>query len=133
MLLVDDEFGCVGRKIRASLRRSAPTKPVRFVVNTHYHFDHTDGNLAFAAAGATVIAHDNLRTRLASGGTIGNGGSIAREVKPADAGALPTITYERELTVHLNGEDGARAPLRQCAHRRGLGRFLPGGQGGAHG
>ena len=69
-------------KIRASLKGLGAEKPVRFVVNTHYHFDHTDGNLAFAAAGATVIAHDNLRTRLASGGTIGNGGSIAREVNP---------------------------------------------------
>jgi cyclase len=105
VLLVDDELAALADKIRASLKGLGAEKPVRFVVNTHYHFDHTDGNFAFATAGATIIAHDNLRTRLASGGTIGNGGSIAREVKPADPGALPAITYERELTVHVNGQD----------------------------
>jgi glyoxylase-like metal-dependent hydrolase (beta-lactamase superfamily II) len=105
VLLVDDEFGALAEKVRASLRGLGAEKPVRFVVNTHYHFDHTDGNLAFAAAGATVIAQDNLRTRLAKGGPFGNGGSIAGEAKPAEAGALPTITYERELTVHLDGQD----------------------------
>jgi cyclase len=105
VLLVDDEFGALAEKIRATLKGLGAEKAVRFVVNTHYHFDHTDGNLAFAAGGATVIAQDNLRTRLASGGTIGNGGSIARDVKPADPGALPTITYARELTVHLNAQE----------------------------
>ena len=52
-----------------------------------------------------VIAQDNLRARLASGGLIGNGGSISREVKPVAPGALPLLTYEEQLTVHLNGED----------------------------
>jgi len=105
VLLVDDEFGVLAEKIRAALKALPAEQPVRFVLNTHYHFDHTDGNLAFAQGGATVIAHENLRTRLARGGTIGNGGSISREVKPVDPGALPTITYERELVVHLDGED----------------------------
>jgi cyclase len=104
VLLVDDEFGALADKIRAALKGLGADKPVRFIVNTHYHSDHTDGNLAFARAGATIIAHDNLRTRLASGGTAGNGGSLSREVKPADAGALPAITYQSELTVHLDGE-----------------------------
>ncbi len=105
VLLVDDEFGALADKVRAALRGLGAEKPVRFVVNTHYHFDHTDGNLAFAAAGATIIAQENLRTRLARGGTFGNGGSITGQVKPAEAGALPTITYESELTVHLDGQD----------------------------
>jgi len=104
VLLVDDEFGVLADKIRAALKGLGADKPVRFIVNTHYHSDHTDGNLAFARAGATIIAHDNLRARLASGGTAGNGASISREVKPADAGALPEITYQSELTVHLDGE-----------------------------
>ena len=77
---------------------------MRFVINTHYHFDHTDGNLAFAQGGAVITANDNLRARLASGGIIGNGGSISKEVPAAPAGALPTVTYERELTLHLDGE-----------------------------
>ena len=104
VLLVDDEFGALADKIRAALKGLGADKPVRFVINTHYHFDHTDGNLAFAQAGAVIIATDNLRARLASGGTIGNGGSISKEVQAAPAGALPTLTYERELTLHLDGE-----------------------------
>jgi cyclase len=104
VLLVDSDFGPLADKIRASLTSLGAQKPVRFVVNTHYHFDHTDGNLAFAQAGATIIATDSLRTRLASGGTIGNGGSISRQMKPAPAGALPTVTFDHELTVHLDGE-----------------------------
>jgi glyoxylase-like metal-dependent hydrolase (beta-lactamase superfamily II) len=104
VLLVDDEFGALAEKIRAALRADGATQPVRFIINTHYHFDHTDGNLAFARGGATLIAHESLRTRLASGGTAGNGGKISLAVKPAEAGALPVITYQGELTVHLDGE-----------------------------
>ncbi|HUA88146.1 MAG TPA: MBL fold metallo-hydrolase [Steroidobacteraceae bacterium] len=104
VLLVDDEFAPLAGRIGAALKAAGASESVRFVVNTHYHFDHTDGNAAFARSGATIIAQDNLRTRLAAGGTIGNGGSIAREVAPAEAAALPTITYRDELTVHLDGE-----------------------------
>jgi cyclase len=101
-LLVDADFGALADKIRAALKADGATAPVRYIINTHYHFDHTDGNLAFAQGGATVIAQANLRTRLASGGTIG-GGSISRTVPPADPGALPAITYESELTVYADG------------------------------
>ncbi len=103
VLLVDDEFAGVADKIRAALKGLGADQPVRFVVNTHYHSDHTDGNLAFAQTGAVVIAHENLRTRLERGGLAGNGGSISKEFKPSPAGALPTVTYASELTVHLNG------------------------------
>jgi cyclase len=103
VLLVDDEFAGVADKIRASLQGLGADKPVRFVIDTHYHFDHTDGNLAFAQGGAVLISHDNLRVRLEHGGTIGNGGSISRESKPSPAGALPLVTYKDELTVHVNG------------------------------
>jgi cyclase len=104
VLLVDDEFGALAEKIRAALKADGATQPVRFIINTHYHFDHTDGNLAFAQGGATLIAHDSLRARLESGGTAGNGGKISMPIKPAAAGALPVITYQGELTVHLDGE-----------------------------
>jgi glyoxylase-like metal-dependent hydrolase (beta-lactamase superfamily II) len=104
VLLVDDEFGALADKIRAALKADGATQPVRFVINTHYHFDHTDGNLAFAQGGATLIAHDGLRGRLASGGTAGNGGKISLPIKPADPGALPVITFQSELTVHMAGE-----------------------------
>ncbi|HEY2809595.1 MAG TPA: MBL fold metallo-hydrolase [Steroidobacteraceae bacterium] len=102
-LLVDDEFAGVADKIRATLKGLGAEQPVRFVVNTHYHYDHTDANLAFAQGGAVLIAHENLRTRLQRGGLAGNGGSISKEMKAAPAGALPAVTYASELTVHLNG------------------------------
>ncbi|HEX4387000.1 MAG TPA: MBL fold metallo-hydrolase, partial [Steroidobacteraceae bacterium] len=105
VLLVDDQFAPLAGKIRVALRSAGALQPVRFIVNTHYHFDHTDGNLPWQEAGTVVIAQDNLRARLASGGLIGNGGSISREVKPVAHGALPLLTYEEQLTVHLNGED----------------------------
>jgi cyclase len=104
VLLVDDEFGVLADRIRAALKALGAEQAPRFIVNTHYHFDHTDGNEAFVKMGALVIAQTQLRSRLAAGGTIGNGGSIAREVKPAPAAALPALTYEQELTVYLDGE-----------------------------
>jgi cyclase len=103
VLLVDDEFAAVADKIRTALKGLGADQPVRFVIDTHYHFDHTDGNLVFAQAGAVLIAHDNLRVRLERGGVASNGGSISKEIKPAPAGALPRLTYATELTVHLNG------------------------------
>jgi len=106
IVIVDDQYAPLAEKIQAALKDLKITdKPVRFVINTHYHGDHTGGNEPFANTGSTVIAQDNVRKRLETGGTAGNGGSIRREVKPAPKGALPVITFERDVTVHLNGED----------------------------
>jgi glyoxylase-like metal-dependent hydrolase (beta-lactamase superfamily II) len=103
---VDDQFAPLADKIQAALKNLGITdKPVRFVINTHYHGDHTGGNVPFNNAGSTLIAQDNVRKRLESGGTAGNGGSIKMEVKPAEKAALPIITFEHDVTVHLNGED----------------------------
>ena len=106
IVIVDDQFAPLASKIQAALKGLGITdKPVRFVINTHYHGDHTGGNAPFANAGSTVIAQDNVRKRLETGGTAGNGGSIKMEVKPADKAALPIITFDHDVTVHLNGED----------------------------
>jgi len=108
IVIVDDQFAPLADKIQASLKSLRITdKPVRFVINTHYHGDHTGGNPPFSNAGSTVIAQDNVRKRLISGGTAGNGpgGSIHMEDKPAEKAALPIITFEHDVTVHLNGED----------------------------
>ena len=106
IVLVDDEFAPLAPKIAAALHSLGITdKPVRYVINTHYHFDHTGGNLPLATAGSTVIAHDNVRARMATGGALGNGGSVHRSVEPADPAALPVITFDHDVSVHINGED----------------------------
>src|SRR5205809_5518808 len=104
IVIVDDQFAPLVEKIQAALK-GITDKPVRFIINTHYHGDHTGGNEPFSNAGSTVIAQDNVRKRLESGGTAGNGGSIRMENKPAPKAALPILTFEHDVTVHLNGED----------------------------
>ena len=74
IVIVDDQFAPLADKIQAALKDLGITnKPVRFVINTHYHGDHTGGNEPFNNAGSTLIAHDNVRKRLETGGTAGNG------------------------------------------------------------
>ena len=106
IVIVDDQFAPLADKIQAALKGLGITdKPVRFVINTHYHGDHTGGNVPFANTGSTVIAQDNVRRRHEAGGAAGNGGSVKMDVKPAEKAALPIITFEHDVTVHLNGED----------------------------
>jgi glyoxylase-like metal-dependent hydrolase (beta-lactamase superfamily II) len=106
IVIVDDQFAPLADKIQAALKGIGVTdKPVRFVINTHYHGDHTGGNEPFANKGSTVIAQDNVRKRLETGGVAGNGGSLKMDQKPAPKAALPIITFEHDVTVHLNGED----------------------------
>jgi glyoxylase-like metal-dependent hydrolase (beta-lactamase superfamily II) len=106
IVIVDDQFAPLADKIQTALKNLKITdKPVRFVINTHYHGDHTGGNAPFANSGSTLIAQDNVRKRLESGGVAGNGGSLKMENKPAPKAALPVITFDHDVTVHLNGED----------------------------
>src|SRR6202790_1123764 len=106
IVIVDDQFAPLAEKIQAALKGLRITdKPVRFVINTHYHGDHTGGNVPFNNAGSTLIAQDNVRKRLETGGTGGNGGSMKFDIKPAPQAAAPIITFEHDVTVHLNGED----------------------------
>jgi cyclase len=105
IVIVDDQFAPLAEKIRAALQGLGITdKPVRFVINTHYHGDHTGGNVPFSET-STIIAQDNVRKRLEAGGVGGNGASIHMENKPAPKAALPIITFGQDVTVHLNGED----------------------------
>jgi cyclase len=106
IVIVDDQYAPLADKIQTALKNLGITdKPVRFVINTHYHGDHTGGNVPFANNGSTVIAQDNVRKRLESGGTAGNGGSLKMTNAPAPKAALPVITFDHDVTVHLNGED----------------------------
>jgi cyclase len=103
IVIVDDEYAPLAEKIQAALK-GITDKPVRFIINTHYHGDHTGGNAIFQEK-APIIAQDNVRKRLASGGLAGNGGAVKMDNKPADFKALPIITFDHDVTVHLNGED----------------------------
>lgn len=103
IIIVDDQYAPLADKIRAALK-GINDGPVRFVINTHYHEDHTGGNALFQER-SPVIAQDNVRKRLASGGIGGNGSSIKLNLKPADVKALPIITFDHDVTVHLNGDD----------------------------
>jgi cyclase len=103
IVVVDDQYAPLADKIQAALK-GITALPVRFIINTHYHEDHTGGNAYFQKQ-APIIAHDNVRKRLESGGTAGNGGSVHIDAKPAQKEALPIITFDHDVTVHLNGED----------------------------
>jgi glyoxylase-like metal-dependent hydrolase (beta-lactamase superfamily II) len=103
IVVVDDQYAPLAEKIQAALKGITDT-PVRFIINTHYHGDHTGGNAYFQKQ-APIIAHDNVRKRLESGGGAGNGGSVHMDAKPAAKEALPIITFDHDVTVHLNGED----------------------------
>jgi cyclase len=103
IVIVDDQYAPMADKIKAALK-GITDKPVRFVINTHYHGDHTGGNAIFQQT-APIIAQDNVRKRLEEGGTAGNLGGVKFESKPAAKDALPIITFDHDVTVHLNGED----------------------------
>jgi cyclase len=103
IVIVDDEYAPLADKIRAALK-GITDKPVRFIINTHYHGDHTGGN-AFFQKDAPIIAHDNVRKRLQEGSEVGNLASVKLEAKPQPKEALPIITFDHDVSVHLNGED----------------------------
>jgi len=103
IVVVDDQYAPLAEKIQAALK-GITDKPVRFIINTHYHQDHTGGNEFFQKQ-APIIAQDNVRKRLEEGGQAGNGGSLHMESKPRPKEALPIITFDHDVTVHLNGED----------------------------
>ena len=98
ILIVDDQYAPLAEKIRAALKGINPGK-LKYVLNTHYHGDHTGSNAAFGPE-ASIIAHENVRKRLASGTTVrGN------EVPPSPPEALPVITFADAVSVHFNGEE----------------------------
>lgn len=97
-VLIDDQFAPLTDKVLAAVA-ALGAKPVKYLVNTHWHYDHTGGNENHGKAGVTIIAHDNVRVRMASGGTV-----AGTKSEPAPAAALPVVTYSNGLTLHLNGD-----------------------------
>ena len=100
VLLVDDQFAPLAEKIRAKLKELNPG-PLRFIINTHWHGDHTGGNERLGTEGA-IIAQDNVRKRLSAQQTIA---AFKQTVPAAPSAALPVITFAESLSVHFNGEE----------------------------
>ena len=97
-VMIDDQFAPLSAKIEAAVA-ALGASPVKYVVNTHWHFDHTGGNENFGKTGATIFAHDNVRIRMAAGGS-----AAGRSTPPAPKVALPVVTYGQGLRFHLNGD-----------------------------
>jgi cyclase len=98
-VIIDDQFAPLTPKIQEAVAKLGAT-PVKFLINTHWHFDHSGGNENFGKAGAIIMAHDNVRVRMAAGGLV-----AGNTAPPAPAVALPVITYEKGLKLHLNGDE----------------------------
>lgn len=101
VIVVDDQFAPLTPKIQAAIAALTP-KPIRFVLNTHWHSDHVGGNENLANGGAVIIAHDNVRKRMAVPQFME---LFKRQVPASPAKALPVVTFTSDITLHLNGED----------------------------
>jgi cyclase len=100
LLIVDDQYAPLADKIKAALKGIADKK-LRFILNTHWHQDHTGSNAIFGTE-ATIIAHDNVRKRLSTD----QRSEVFNSTTPASPKeALPIITFNQSLTVHFNGEE----------------------------
>ncbi|MGB0514873.1 MAG: MBL fold metallo-hydrolase, partial [Wenzhouxiangellaceae bacterium] len=97
--LVDDQYAPLTEKILAAIAE-VTDQPVKFVLNTHWHGDHTGGNENLAASGTLVVAHDNVRERLSAGQFMA---FFDSEVPPAPDEALPVVTFNDRVSFHLGG------------------------------
>ncbi len=101
--LVDDQIAPLSDKIKAAIGEITD-KPVRFVINTHWHGDHVGGNAAMAEGGATVVAHENVRRRLTKEQFMRFFPRGDKKVPPASEKTLPIVTFTEEMSFYLNGQ-----------------------------
>ena len=113
VFIVDSQFAPLSTKIADAIKAITPN-PIRYLVNTHVHGDHTGGNENFARMGVTIFSRDQLRYRLANP----NPGANGAPGTPAPAAALPVVTYDDKVTLHMNGETIELIPIRN-AHTDG--------------
>lgn len=112
--VIDDQFAQLTDKILAEIQ-NITQKPVRFVVNTHWHGDHVGGNENLAQQGAIIIAHENVRSRMNTRQDRGNG----QIVEPSPFKALQKITFTDELTIHLDPDRSMHVIHVDAAHTDG--------------
>ncbi len=100
VFVIDDQFAPLTPKIIAAIR-TLSDKPVKFIVNTHWHFDHTGGNENFGKAGAIIVAHDNVRKRMSTEQFMA---AMNRREPPSPKAALPVVTFNDGVTFHINND-----------------------------
>lgn len=98
--VIDDKFDRFGEQIIENIK-ALTDHPISYVINTHYHGDHTGANGKMKAAGATIVAHENVRARM---GVTFDNKLWGRPVKAVDAVQWPTVTYSENATFHINGQ-----------------------------
>ena len=101
VFMIDDQFAPLSEKIKAAVA-ALSDQPIRFLINTHWHYDHTGGNERFANEGVIIVAHHNVRKRMAVDTEIAAFGSV---VPASPRAALPALTFNDNLTLHLNGDE----------------------------
>ena len=101
VFMIDDQFAPLTAKIQAAVA-AISDQPIRFLVNTHWHYDHTGGNENMGNAGALIVAHEDVRRRMSAGGLIE---FFKNQIPPAPKAALPVITFAESVTFHLNGDE----------------------------
>lgn len=98
--IVDDQFAPLTEKIQAAIRALTPN-PVEFVINSHWHYDHTGGNENFGRAGALIVSQDNSRQRMETRQVVSLNGTVQ---EPYSAEGLPTITFHDTMRFYYNGD-----------------------------
>jgi cyclase len=101
MLIIDDKLDSMTDKLIAALDKIGDSKNLRFIVNTHWHFDHAGGNKELGNT-ATIVAHTNVRERMSTEQKID---AFEMVIPPSPKSALPVITYDDSVTIHFNGEE----------------------------
>lgn len=114
VFMIDDQFAPLTDKIKAAIAKLSD-KPVRFLINTHWHGDHTGGNENLGKEGVVIVAHDNVYERMSKEGFLA---LFQKTVPPAPEQARPVISFNDTVTFHLNGLD-IRATHHAHAHTDG--------------
>lgn len=101
VFLIDDQFAPLTPKINAAIAKITK-QPVKFVLNTHWHYDHTGGNENFGRAGSIIVAHENVRKRMSTDQVIE---FFNQPIKASPKAALPVVTFNGAMSFHINGEE----------------------------